>query len=132
MTGSGVKYPTLSIGGKAYELRLSLGAFYRLEQDGLPADKLAAEIQSWIPEVDAAGTVTRPGKVSVVTLLQVLAACIGNQTTMTAAQIADHLEMSDLQEVAAAVAQACAISMSKLQPTAAIKLQEPAATQELQ
>lgn len=134
MTGSGLKYPTISIGGKAYELRLSLGAFYRLEEDGLPADKLAAEMQSWMPEVGKDGDgneiVVRPPRIRILTLMQVLRACMGSHTTLTAEQIADELDMSDLPVVAQAVAEACSIALSKMKPSMEIPLRESAAAQE--
>ena len=96
--GTGIKYPKLSIGGKPYELRLSMGAFYRLEEQGLPAQSIAEEIQRWMPEMgkDSEGNeiVVKACKVSVANLFKLLSACIGEQTTLTPAQLADQMDMS--------------------------------------
>ena len=123
---TGIVYPSITIGGRAYTLKFSLGALFRLEEQGIDLGTLGAELRSWAAKKDAEGNVIEQGRVKITMLCKLVAAAIGDQVTLTPTQIADMLEFSDLFEVVEKVS----IALGKMRPpTKVVKLQEPEAPQ---
>jgi hypothetical protein len=129
---SPIVYPVVTLGGKEYTLKLTLGAIYRLEQQGIEITTLLREMQSWMPRRGEDGAVTEPGRVKVGVIIQLLVACMGPSSSgFTPEGIADLLDMSDLAPICIAVGQAVAVALAKIKPLAdQVKLREPAAIAE--
>ena len=127
---SPIVYPVVTLGGKEYTLKLTLGAIYRLEQQGIEITTLLREMQSWMPRRGEDGAVTEPGRVKVGVIIQLLVACMG-PSGFSAEGVADMLDMSDLAPICIAVGQAVAVALAKIKPLAdQVKLREPAAISE--
>lgn len=127
---SPIVYPTVEIGGKAYTVKLSLGAVVRLERAGFDLRAINDEVRRWRSVRDESGAITQPGQVRLSVVCEILAAALQPHSGMTAEAIADLLELADLRPVFEAVARAVALAYAKLQPPAAVRLQEPGAIQE--
>ncbi len=125
-------YPHVSLGGKDYEVRFSVGAVLRLKRlydidmeqlsNKCPVCEGDKAIEN-CPTCGGTGTILLKGAEAIDRVCKLLAAAIGNQTKLTSMEIADMIDIPRLQYYADAVNEAIKKAGESKSPK-----KEPAAT----
>lgn len=108
--GSPIEYPTVNYRGAKLTVKFSNRSLYRLDKQGI-------DLMSF-------GEKLKAGRISVSMIFDILAACI-YPAAFSAEDLCEEVPMAEATH-------AVLDAIKKVQPPAALKLQEPAATSELQ
>lgn len=101
-----IKYPTLTVGGKIYELRLNSGAFIRM------ADDFGMTLKDALDKWQAP---TTSGNDRIKLTLTIIYAMIGHRTGLSFAQFCDEIPVNELTPAVKSIQEALLKAAAQLE-----------------